>query len=130
MKHEHTKTTTTDNHAATNSSDLPILQTELDFGEADAIEEAAEVSPANTNDDCLDHDVLKAASSQNLFNDQDSNLIGSRHVLLQGRPYNCVVTPWFEEFRTRSSCLPWQRRSLWGILPRRIRESDASYDTH
>ena len=98
MKHEHTRTTTTDNHAATNSSDLPILQTELDFGEANAIEEAAEVSPANTNDDSLDHDGLKTTSSHNLFNDQESNLIGSRHVLLLGCPYNCVVTPWFEEF--------------------------------
>ncbi len=74
------------------------MQTEFDFGEADAIEEAAEVSPANITDDSLDHDVLKATSSHNLFNDQESKLIGSRHVLLRGRPYNCVVTPWFEEF--------------------------------
>jgi len=98
MKREHTKTATTDKQTATNSLDNPILQTELDFGEADSVEEAAEVSQANTTGNSPYRDSLEATSSENLSKEPESNLIGSRHVLLRGRPYNCVVTPWFEEF--------------------------------
>ena len=72
------------------------------------------MSPANTNDDSLDHDVLKATSSHNLFNDQESDLIGSRHVLLRGRPFNCVVTPWFEEFPDDHDF--WGRREMLPCL--------------
>ena len=98
MQREHPKTTTTDKQTATNSLDNPILQTELDFGEADSIKAIAEGLQANTIGNSPDRDSLEATSSDNLSKEPESNLIGSRHVLFRGRPYNCVVTPWFEEF--------------------------------
>ncbi len=98
MKREHTKTATTDKQTASDSLDDPILQTELYFGEANSIEEAAEVSQANTTGDSTDCDWLDTTPPGDLSEESESSLVGSRHVLLQGRPYNCVVTPWFEEF--------------------------------
>ncbi|MEX6430541.1 AAA family ATPase [Ferrimicrobium acidiphilum] len=100
MKHEHTKTTTTptDKQTATNSLDTPIVQTELDYDGVASTETTAEVSQENATGGSLDCNGLGTTPPGHLSQEPESCLVGSRLVLLRGRPYNCVVTPWFEEF--------------------------------